>query len=219
MLSTSLLFIASCGTATAALRGGSQATATAMPTVPTTYGVTLTWSQELPTGVAHFKHQRWYDLKAQKYRDDTFSTSSGDKVDEVLQLPGEKKRYDDNTETGVCSVQQDESHIDGFIKTYPDMKVEDDTVKGVKAKKYSKDFTGYTVAVWFADGDEKVKDGTPLQTYNSYNEQQGVMVKGLTTISDYVTSFDADKTFALPDSCKTPITPAPTESSGRSAGN
>ena len=90
------------------------------------------------------------------------------------------------------------------------MKVEDDTVGDVKAKKYSKKFTGYSIAVWLADGNEKVKDGTPLQTYNSYNEEQKVQVKGLIRITGYTTKFDADETFALPDSCKTPLTPAPT---------
>jgi hypothetical protein len=179
------------------------------PSLPTKYSVTLAWSQVIPSGTAHFKHQRWYDLDGQRYRDDTFSTDSGLKTDEVLEFPGENKRYDENVQTGVCNEQPDQSEIDGFVKTYPDMVPSDDTVGGVKAQKWSKKFTGYNVAVWFAKGDPKVADGTPLQTYNSYNEEQKVMVKGLTRITAYNTKV-SDKDFALPAACATPVTPSPT---------
>ena len=88
--------------------------------------------------------------------------------------------------------------------------VEDDVVDGVKAKKFTRALTAYTISVWFAEGDAKVADGTPLQTYNSYNEEQKVMVGGIIKISGWTTDFDHDKTFGLPGSCKHPTTPAPT---------
>jgi len=190
------------------------------PAMPSQYAITLVWSQDIPSGTVHFKHNRWYDLTGQQYRDDTISTTSGIKTDEVLEFPStDHKRYDQNVATGVCTEQPDQSEIDGFVKTYADMTSESVTLGGVKAMKWSKKFTGYNVAVWFAKGDAKVADDTPLQTYNSYYEEQKVIAGGITRISGYKTKFDSKTVFALPESCKTPVTPSPTPKPPKPADN
>lgn len=191
------------------------------PTMPEQYGLTLVWSQVIPSGTVHFKHDRWYDLTGQQYRDDTYSTTSGLKTDELLEFPKQAsgKRYDQNIVTGVCTEQPDQSEINGFVLTFADMTGEAVTLNGIKAMKWSKKFPGYNVAVWFAKGDSKVKDDTPLQTYNSYQEEQKVVVGGITRISGYSTKIDTKSVFALPDSCKTPVTPAPTPKPPKPADN
>jgi len=184
------------------------------PTMPEAYSVTLAWTQQTDSGAQHFKVIRWYDLNAQKYRADTYSSVTGKRMEEVLELPATMhKRFSHDLQIGGCREQPDQSRIDGFIPVLSgsDVKVEDDTVAGTKAKKYTKKFAGYTVSVWFASGDSKVADGAPLQLYNSYNEEQKVQVGGIIRISNYDTKFDSDTIFALPEPCTHPATPAPAE--------
>jgi hypothetical protein len=52
-------------------------------------------------------------------------------------------QYDMNYGTEVCLEQPDQSQINGFVQTWSDMKESDDTVNGVKAKKYFKAFEQY----------------------------------------------------------------------------
>jgi hypothetical protein len=175
------------------------------PAMPSAYSLTLTWSMETPTNTQHFKHMRWYDLDAQKYRDDQISTSNNELTDQVIELPSsEHKKYDHNILTSTCREQPDESRIDGFVPILTDATVEDDTVRGIAATKYTKKFAQYTKSVWFSK-DKHV----PLQVYDSYMEEQKASIGGIIRISSYSPEV-ADIAFGLPGACKHPITPEPT---------
>ena len=84
--------------------------ASAQPTMPQQYYVQLTWQQTSSTGVLnHFKHDRYYDISGQLYRDDTFGTDGSAIVETKIQKPtSDKLSYDMNFATGVCLEQPDQ---------------------------------------------------------------------------------------------------------------
>merc|ERR1711924_22642 len=170
----------------------------------------LSWTDVRdPSQPKAFKHNRWYDLQNQIYRDDTLE---GDEVTEVIvERPAQDQRkYDWDKVRHLCTNSTFTSKIEGFILSYPDMEEDVDTVDGVKSSKYTKNLLQYNVSVWFSKGDSKVADGVPLQVYNSYDETQKTHKDGLTKISNFKGKVDSDD-FKLSEQCATgSVTPAPT---------
>lgn len=174
------------------------------PPMPATYYMTLSWTSLLVPGKPQdFEHNRWYDLENQLYRDDTIQ---GNEVTEtIVERPAQDKRkYDWDKVRGLCTNSTFESRIEGFVPVYPGMTEEADTVNGIKSTKYTKNLLQYNVSVWFSKGDSKVKDGIPLQVYNSYDEQRKTHKGGITSITKFEPKVTADD-FKLSDKCEAAV--------------
>ena len=185
------------------------------PAMPGKYQLTLSWTRTVKgQPVYKYAHQRWYDLPNQLYRDDTLDADNlKTATDSTVEKPDiDHQLYDMDFLRKVCTNRVFVSRIDGFIQSYNNETCVLETLTHmgtpVKAMKCTKQLVAYTISDWYAHGDKNLKDGTPLQQYNSYDESNGFSV---TTISDYTPTFPVS-VFDLTPECAAlkPATPAPT---------
>ena len=182
--------------------------AAAQPAMPGSYQLSLNWQQATADGKTYdFMHNRWYDITNQLYRDDT--VLAGSVTEKIIQRPTlDFCQYDYDIVRNICKNTTNAASIDGFVLFYGGMTSESDIVDGVQATKWSKALYQYNISIWVASGDSTVADGTPIQVYNSYDEQTGTHVGGLTHITSYNTTLDKDA-FVLDAICEHPQVPTP----------
>jgi hypothetical protein len=155
------------------------------PSLPSQYQMDITWQMEAAGKVYDYHHHRFYDLTAQKYRDDEMSGASLKST--TIEVPGEGHAYRYDQTISQCQKWNFTSEIDGFPLSYPALEylglkrvdgVLCDTFGNLNDPQRTWDYK-----VWF-----KHRTNVPVATYNSEMVKQNI-VGGMYHVKNFKTTF------------------------------